>query len=525
VHAANVASVLEQFVRGGMRYGHAEVFLTWPCATGKLIDIDLRTGRFHQNKPPMGSSHLVILCALLAAGFSRPAAADEMRQDTGGDDWKMERLVTTDGKVHLGLVEAEDDANYHFLELVRRQGQPMFAVRRPYGKDEVQSLERLNSQERQELMARWQRFRRRARVQAGRFSSIKLTQQTSPAHEVTWHYHGDWFNLVSDGDENVTRQTVGHLEQVFAALSQVLPPRSARDGSRLTIYVFHSDEAYRRFAAMRGIVLQNDAFFAADENVIAVYSPLARIARESAQAQAEHEALVAKIDALRRDIPQRLQEEREKLVKAKRSEAEIRTYLSRLRAKLNQELDTLRKTTEQTARQNQRVLEKRTEACLTTLRHEAFHAYLENKVFPLRENQVPRWLHEGLAQVFAHGILEGDTLRVDAPDPELLRVLQNDLKTNPLPLERLFHAEAKDFLPTDAADRAKASRLYAYAWGMAWYLLFEDDEAWTMEDLARLVGPGEPKDPVQRFEAVAGMPLSQFEARWRNAMLKVKPAR
>lgn len=473
----------------------------------------------------MGSSHLVILCALLAAGFSRPAAADEMRPEVGGDNWKMERLVTTDGKVHMGLVEDEDDDRVHFLELVRRQGQPMFAVRRPYDKEEVQSLERLNSQERQELMARWQQFRRRARIQSGRLSSIKLTQQTSPAHEVTWHYQGDWFSLISDGGENVTRQTVAHLEQAFAALAQVLPPRSKRSGSRLAIYVFHTREAYRRFAAMRGVTLQNDAFFAADENVVAVYSPLARIARESAEAQAEHEALVAKLDALRKDIPQRLQDEREKLVKAKRPEAEIRTYLSRLRAKLNQELDMLRKTTEQTVRQNQQVLEKRTEACLNTLRHEAFHAYLENQVFPLRENRVPRWLHEGLAQVFAHGILENDTLRVDAPDPQLLRTLQNDLKNDPLSLERLFRSEAKDFLPTDAAGRAEASRLYAYAWGMAWYLLFEDDEAWTMDDLASLVGPGEPSDPVERFEAVAGMMLGQFEARWRKAMLKVKPTR
>ena len=473
----------------------------------------------------MGSSHLAILCALLAAGFSRPAAADELRPELGGDAWKMERLVTTDGKIHLGLVEAEDDEKLHFLELVRRQGQPMFAVRRPYDKDEVRALERLNSQERQVLKARWQRFRRRARVQGGRLSSIKLTQQTSPADEVTWHYQGDWFNLVSDGDEHITRQTVGHLEQVFAALAQVLPPRTMRSGSRLSVHVFQTQEAYRRFAAARGISLQNDAFFAADENVVAVHSPLARIARESAEFQAKHQALVSKLEALRKDIPQRLQDEREKLVQAKRSDQEIRTYLSRLRAKLNQELETLRKTTDQTARQNQQVLEKRTESCLMTLRHEAFHAYLENQVFPLREHRVPRWLHEGMAQVFAHGILEDGTLRVDAPDPMLLRRLQADLKADPLPLERLFRAEAADFLPSDAAGRAKAGRLYAYAWGMAWYLLFEDDEAWTMDRLASLVGPGEPTDPAQRFEAVGGMSLNQFEARWRETMLKVKPAR
>ena len=100
----------------------------------------------------MGSSHVAILCALLAAGFSRPAMGDELRPELGGDAWKMERLVTTDGKIHLGLVEAEDDEKLHFLELVRRQGQPMFAVRRPYDKEEIRSLERLSNQERQAIV-------------------------------------------------------------------------------------------------------------------------------------------------------------------------------------------------------------------------------------------------------------------------------------------------------------------------------------------------------------------------------------
>ncbi len=473
----------------------------------------------------MDTSRLMILCALLIVGLSPTGAADELRPGMGTDDWKMDRLVTADGKVHQGLVEAEDDDAIHFLELVRRQGQPMFAVRRPYEKSEVRTLERLDSDERQRLQARWRRYRRRARVQAVRLASIELVHKPQPKREPTWHYSGAWFHLVSDADENTTRQVVVHLEQVFAALSNVLPARTMRGGTQLTFHVFQTHEAYRRFAAARGVTLENDAFFAADDNIVALYSPLARIARESAEAQAEHQAMQEKLEASRKEIPQRLNAEREKLQNAKRSEAEIRTYITRLRSKLYHELEAMRKSIDLTARQNQQVIERRTQASLATLRHEAFHAYLENHVFPLREYRVPRWLHEGMAQVFAHGILEDGALRVDAPDPDLLRRLQVDLQADPLPLERLLHAQPADFLPSDAAGREQASRLYTYAWGMAWYLLFEDDEAWTMERLVSLVGPGEPTDPVQRFEGVAGMSLPKFEAQWRKAMLAVKPAR
>src|SRR5690606_1849403 len=158
---------------GGKACVSGRSFLDMALRDGEVDGRATLTGPLQAENRSMGSSHLAILCALLAAGFSRPAMGDELRPELGGDAWKMERLVTTDGKIHLGLVEAEDDDKLHFLELVRRQGQPMFAVRRPYDKDEIRSLERLSNQERQVLKARWQRYRRRARIQAGRLSSIK----------------------------------------------------------------------------------------------------------------------------------------------------------------------------------------------------------------------------------------------------------------------------------------------------------------------------------------------------------------
>ena len=40
------------------------------------------------------------------------------------------------------------------------------------------------------------------------------------------------------------------------------------------------------------------------------------------------------------------------------------------------------------------------------LYHEAFHAYLDNYVYESPGYEIPTWLNEGLAQVFAAGLLE-----------------------------------------------------------------------------------------------------------------------
>ena len=61
------------------------------------------------------------------------------------------------------------------------------------------------------------------------------------------------------------------------------------------------------------------------------------------------------------------------------------------------------------------------------LYHEAFHAYLRNNVYPRQKYDVPPWLNEGLAVIFEGGLLEGNTLRVDAPNPVALKKLKADM--------------------------------------------------------------------------------------------------
>ena len=155
--------------------------------------------------------------------------------------------------------------------------------------------------------------------------------------------------------------------------------------------------------------------------------------------------------------------------------------------------------------------------------HESFHAYLENCVFPHEKYDVPRWLNEGLAVTFEAGVLEANTLRVDAPNAAALKRLKADLSgPQPLPLERLLSTSAAAFLQRHDTDWPNTDRLYAYAWGLAYYLAFEkhllDGPA-----LGEYVSPEAGKlAPVARFEKLVGMRLDEFEKQWRAYILGLR---
>ena len=63
---------------------------------------------------------------------------------------------------------------------------------------------------------------------------------------------------------------------------------------------------------------------------------------------------------------------------------------------------------------------------------------------------------------------------MDAPNAAALKRLKADLSgSQPLALEQLLATGGADFLQLHGADAAASDRLYAYAWGLAYYLAFE----------------------------------------------------
>src|SRR5208283_1264672 len=77
---------------------------------------------------------------------------------------------------------------------------------------------------------------------------------------------------------------------------------------------------------------------------------------------------------------------------------------------------------------NEELFQKATQQLFQTLYHEAFHAYLANFVFPPSEGTVPRWLNEGLAQIFETALVEAGELRVGHITPIRLTNIQEAVK-------------------------------------------------------------------------------------------------
>ena len=173
---------------------------------------------------------------------------------------------------------------------------------------------------------------------------------------------------------------------------------------------------------------------------------------------------------------------------------------------------------------NNRVFEASTQRLFRTLYHEAFHAYLASSVYPPGDTAVPRWLNEGLAQIFETAILEAGELRVGHADPERLAQVQVAVRKGELmALAEVLKSGAKQFVVAHATDRAAADRHYLASWALAFYLAFERRLLGTkqLDQYVQALQRG--GDPLATFRDLVGQPLPQFEKEFRLYLIVLRP--
>lgn len=337
-------------------------------------------------------------------------------------------------------------------------------------------------------------------------------------------YDGPWFQLLSDSDDETTRRAVVRMEQFFRAYRHAIPPRVDSQG-RLKIVLYGSMEQYRAYLRQYRLDLDHPAFYSPASNTIVAGADLTHYAERLKQIRAENERLRSHYAGLQRDFLRQQRELAERLRQNGFTTDEVREELRVRSAAWEDRFQaTMRKLAEVDRRNEDRFAEV-SRQLFARLRHEAFHAYLENYLYPARAYAFPRWLNEGLAQIFETATLDGDTLRMDAPDRDLLRRLQADLNSARLPLADLLTAEEDVFLVTHAqADVSQ--RHYLYSWGLAWSLLFFEEglSDHALEQYASTESQSLPA--IDRFEQLVGMKLPEFEQQWRGTMLRLgQPSR
>jgi hypothetical protein len=443
-------------------------------------------------------------------------------QDSPADDppgrWQFETITLRDQTKLSGLVQAIGETEIDFAQIVQPPGRPMYAVIRGIPRSEVQQIERLDEAARLRLFERLATFRNRAVIEAGRLSELKLTAHSDGGRQ-TRHYEGPWFTLVSTADDEQTRRCLVRIEQLFRAYRTLLPPRANQQP--LAVRLYGSLDEYRSRLEELSLGIDNAAFYVPRERTILAASELGVFARRLAQVRREHEQIRKDLAKLDTAHPLRMSAVADELKAAGFSPDEIAAELRQRRAGWKKELETTLAANLQRERSAERKFDDVTAAMFRSLAHESFHAWVDAFVFPHDRHDVPRWLNEGLAQVFECGQLDGESLRLDAPDKQRLRALQADLKTAaPLSLAQVLTARERQFLGPHAGGSPQ--RHYLYAWGLAWYLTFEGNLLASERLNEYVANSAQEIDPIARFERLTGRPLAEFETAWRTAMLELR---
>lgn len=463
----------------------------------------------------------VALVVVPAAHAGQKNGAAPESTTLAGADWPMERVTLVDGKSYEGLVRSESPASIEFVEVRRPRGKPMFLVVRPIDRKSIDSWERLDAHEQQKLRQRLERYKRRTLVEGRRMEDLALAA-TSDDGQVLWNYRGNGFSLECTANELMTRRLVVRLEQIFAAYRQIVPPRWT-GRRRVDIRVFGSIEQYTTALEELDLRINNPAVYLPDRNLILAGSEVNRFDIELAKVNRRHRKIKAQFDALVADAPARVKKLGADLKKNNVPASERLRILLAEQRKWHDQRRAVQRKIAALDRENAAKFNEVTGRMFRRLAHEAFHAYLETYVYPRRAYDVPRWLNEGLAQTFEAGLLEADSLRIDAPNLVALGKLQEDLRGDgPLELADLLTAGSETFLGVHDGDGQSVSRAYYYSWGLAYYLTFEEGVLGTAALDAYLSPAAADVDPVERFEMLVGTPLDAFQSRWRAAMLALK---
>lgn len=433
--------------------------------------------------------------------------------------WPLELLEVADGPVYRGVVVAESEGETEFAEIIRPAGKPMFAVIHPVPSNKIHRIERLKAKDHENLLRQFERFRYRTRIEAGSMESLQL-KRTGSGNAASWQYVGPWFDLESTADEVMTRRSIVRVEQIFRAYRQLLPADHPGE-TGLKILILGSMDDYRGLLRSWGFAVSGPAFYSAGENLIVAGSDLNAFSERLREASLANSTARKDYEQLMESFPKRLSDVLERMRKAGYGEEEIEREAKLRRTVWQREYDAALARLNLADYRNAAKFDEVTSRMFRQLYHEAFHAYVANYAYSSAEHTMPRWLNEGLAQVFESAQLDAGTLRVDAPDRLRLDRLQRDLQgETSLRVASVLAADEQSFLSLNG--NSDTQQIYLYSWGLAYYLAFES-KLLGARQLGDYVRNEREFGPPARFASLVGESVDKFEARWRDAMLSLSP--
>jgi hypothetical protein len=430
---------------------------------------------------------IIALFAVAAAGF---AAA----QPPGADDWKLEVVHLKTGGELSGLVVKETPDAIVFWRVNRRPGASTTVLSATIERREINHIDRLDEKDRELLSARLKALDPTGRGEIRRMASLVLSTGDWGKNDKGQAriYRSVYFILESNAAEAVLRRAAVRLENVYAAYTRYLPPRVAT-AEPTRVLLARSLPDYQQLLRENGQpVLANPALYDSTNNRICCGSDLQRLGDELEKIRMEHQRSLTELNAKEAEL--------NKLYKGK-IPAQFLAPFRESRARIALQDD-----------RNERLFHEATARLFQRLSHEAFHAYLASFVYPPSDAEIPRWLNEGLAQIFETAIIEADELRVGHPDRDRLRRARTLMsKGDFLPLDELLKSGPKQFLVQHGTDQQSSDRYYVASWALAYYLTFERRllAGKAMDEYVSALHRG--GDARAAFREFVGQPLPEFE--------------
>lgn len=448
----------------------------------------------------------VLVAAVLTASLL--AATPPADQAPGGDDWKYDVVHLKTGDTLSGLIMEQDARHVVLRKIVRKPGAATLIFSDDVQRSEIDHIDPLNDDDRDQLAKRVQALIREREAladqlkrldpdaSAGQLASddgleLKPTPWVADPKVQALAYQSTYFRLVSDARPEVVRLAAIHLEQIYAAYVHLLPPRVAAPRPT-TILLTQSLNDYRALVAQQGRNLFNPAYFDPAKNQIVCASDLQRLADALEHVRREADKAFADLKDKEKELAQ--------------------AFGGRVPPDQLAPVLDARKKVKAIMTQNEEAFARARRRLLQRLYHEAFHAYLSNCVYTPADGEAPRWLNEGLAQIFETAIVEVGELRVGRPDPDRLAAVHAALaKGTLLPTADLLRADYKQFQVAHASEREASDQYYLASWALAFDLAFNRKLLGTkaLDEYVHALKRG--TDRLEAFRDLVGEPLTDFE--------------